>query len=137
MFLRKGRIIIQRCQFKKNVNILKGSWRNCLTKKQPHFSNYALLTEIQYILGLLQTIIRTILVTYSAQFLHWNCLISLWSTSPVILSSCVDYFCLSLPLLTGVTHFNHTSVFGLLIRICNRKGTERMFLRTETVIYCK
>ena len=67
---------------RRNVNKLKVSWRKFLTRKNPHSSNYALLTKVHYELELLQTFIRTILVTCNGHrlFLHFNCLKSWRST---------------------------------------------------------
>ena len=57
---------------------------------------------------------------------------------PFNLPSCVDYFFfLSLSLLTGVIGFKLTPVLSLFIRVCNRKGTVRVFLHKETEIYYK
>ena len=54
-----------------------------------------------------------------------------------MLPSCNDYFSLSLSLLTGVICFKYTPVFGLLMRVCNRKYTVRVILHKETAIYYK
>ena len=39
--------------------------KEVLNKEHPHYSNYGLLTNVQYVLTLLQTILSTILVTWS------------------------------------------------------------------------
>ena len=77
-------LITQRCHIKKNVNKLKVSWRKFLTRKNPHSRNYAILAKAQYVLALLPTIIRTILVTCNGHrvFSHFSCLKSLGGTYP-------------------------------------------------------
>ena len=56
---------------------------------------------------------------------------------PTILPPCVDKFCLSLSLLTGVTRFNGTPVFCFFMSVCDPKGTVRVFLYKETALYHK
>ena len=119
--------------------------KKVLVKKNPHFFNYALLIKVQYILALLRTIIRTISVTCSIQaqavftfklpqvFEEYLTIIL-----PHVLTTFV-YHCLPfcLPLLMGVICFKYTPVFGLLMRVCNRKGTGRVFQHKETAMYYK
>ena len=56
---------------------------------------------------------------------------------PTILPSSVNYFFMSLSLLTGVIRFKHTPFFNLFVRACNPKGTVTVFLHKETAIYYK
>ena len=77
-------LITQRSHIKKNVKKVKVSWRKFLTRKNPHSRNYAILAKAQYVLALLPTIIRTILVTCNGHrlFSHSSCLKSLGGTYP-------------------------------------------------------
>ena len=56
---------------------------------------------------------------------------------PIILPSFADGFYSSFSLLTRVIYLKHTPVFGLLMRVCNTKGTLRVLLQKETAIYWK
>ena len=59
------------------------SWlKEVLDKTIFNFSNYALLTKVQYVPAILRTIIKTILVIYARHrlFLYLSCLTSLRST---------------------------------------------------------
>ena len=69
------------------------------------------------------------------RLLHLSCIKLVEEYIPIILPSCVECICLSLSLLTGVTSFKHTPVFGLFMRVCNPKGTVMVSLDKETAIY--
>ena len=82
--------------------------KEALNKKAHNSSKYALLTKIQYALAQLRTLIRTTFVICSR---HW------------------------FVLLTGVICFRHIPVFGLLMRVCNPKGTVRVFHKEKAIYY--
>ena len=139
MFSGKVRIIIKLCHVKKNVSELKVSWRKFLSKK----------SSLLQLRTLHQGTVHTGSITnyyknYFSNMLHpgIGCFYiqvasSLWGVPSYHPTSCADYFCLPLPLLMGVICFKYTPAFGLLMRVCNRKGTGRVFLHKETAMYYK